>query len=484
MLLLLEPANENSSPDTPFIELCGSRWVLNEYANSSHAPAYTCISYAWMKNTKENPLDAGKRMSARTIPVIETTIKTSRSPENWSNVQISLDPQKDTAAKSEAIVATQAFWIDALCVPQQEPARTLCLQRMGEIYSSAWQVFVVLPESCSPVFRQIKTADCIDSTALFIFESDEWITRAWTYQETVNSRALYFIGQNDEGVIVSGTDFLNIVLTANDKCRKTHENGVFTWNEQHPNLDNLEILIADYRIAACFERSAYQVMVAIHPRLAERDDDYFYAMIGAITKTTLDIDGVESLSPSEYFMRVCEAKGDYSFIYNIGRRNEALGKRWRPIEGRFQPVVPAQLIFGDGQSGCLKPTHIKLENMCRFGTGSMSPDGLKATLAYLPKDRNFSSSHDIAEAILDRLRKKGFSGCGEYFELESGFFFPQSMPVRSEVILFALSPSVRWEGGCPGLLLCSNGTDIDDFLCVGAFVGRVPKKGEESICVG
>lgn len=484
MFLLLEPANGISSSHTPFIELCGSRWVLNEYANSSDAPAYTCISYAWMKDPKENPFDAGQQMSARTIPVIETVIKTSRSSANWNSVQISLDPQKDATAKSEAIAATQAFWIDALCVPQKEPARTLCVQRMGEIYSSAWQVFVVLPESCSPVFRQIKTTDCIDATALFIFESDEWITRAWTYQETVNSRALYFIGQNDEGLIVSGTDFLNIVLTANDKCRETHGIDIFTWNEQHPNLDNLEILIADYRIAAYSERSAYQVMVAMHPRLAERDDDYFYAMIGAITKTTLDIDGVERLSPSEYFMRVCEAKGDYSFIYNIARRNEALGKRWRPIEGRFQPVVPDLLIFGDGQSGCVKPTHIQLENMCRLGTCTMSPDGLKATLAYLPKDRNFSSSHDIAEAILDRLRKKGFSGCGEYLELESGLFFPQSMPVRSEGVFVALSPDVRWNGGCPGLLLCSNGADIDDFLCVGAFVGRVPKKGEESICVG
>jgi hypothetical protein len=483
MLFLLEPENLNSSSDAPFIELCGSRWVLNEYANFSDAPPYTCISYTWMKSFKEHPFDAGQRISVRTIPVIETVIKTSRALENWSYVQINTDPQQDAAAKLLAIAACQALWIDALCVPQQEPARTLCLQRMGAIYSSARQVFVVLSESCFPIFRQINTDNCIDFTGLSILERDEWITRAWTYQETVNSRALYFIGENDEGLIVSGTDFLNIVLTATDKYREIHGLNAVTWSEQHPGLNDIQTLIADYRIADYSERSAYQVMSAIHSRLSERADDYFYAMIGAITKSTTNIDDAEHLSPSEYFMRICEAKGDYSFIYNIAPRNEASGMRWRPLEGIFKPVVPGQLILGSGQPGCVKPTHIQLENMCRVDTGTISKDGTKAILSLLPKERDFSTARAIAEATLDRLRRAGFSGCGEYLELESGLFFPQSMPVDSEDYFVAISPGVKWNMGCPGLLLCSNGADINDFLSVGAFVGRVPK-GAESLCIG
>ncbi len=343
---------------------------------------------------------------------------------------------------------------------------------------------MVLPESCVTVFRQIKSADCIESAALFILENDAWFTRAWTYQEIVNSRSLYFIGQSDESLIVSGTDFLNIVMKANDEYKKMHGIDTLTWREQKPNLHYLQDLIADYRIADYSMRSAYQVMIAMHPRNAEREDDIFYAMVGAIIKTTLNLDGVEHLSPSEYFMRVCEAKGDYSFIYNIAPRNELIGKHWRPIEGRFQPVMPGQIVFGSGQSGCMKPTHIQLKNMCRLRPGTMGPDGLKATLARLPKDGNFLSHHDIGEAILDRLRKEGFSGCGEYLELEKGFFFPQATFVCSKDVLVVVSPDVKWTGGCPGLLLSSNDTDIDDFLCVGVFVGRVPKEGEESICVG
>lgn len=483
MLFLLEVANSVSSPGTPFIELCGRRWVIKEYANFSDAPPYTCISYTWMKASKEHPFDAGQKISARTIPVIETVIKTSRAPDNWSYVQINTSPQQDAVAKSKAIAASQALWIDALCVPQQEPARTLCLQRMGELYSSAWQVFVVLSESCSPIFRQIEHANCIDFDALSILERDEWITRAWTYQETVNSRALYFIGENDDGLIVSGTDFLNIVLTATDKHREIHGVNSVTWSEQHPSLNNIQTLIADYRISEYSERSAYQVMSAIHSRLSERDDDYFYAMIGAITKSTIDIDDAEHLSPSEYFMRACEAKGDYSYIYNIAPRNDASGKRWRPVEGKYKPVVPGQLILGPGQPGCVKPTHIQLDNMCRVGTGTISKDGMKAVLSLLPKDRDFSTSRAIAEATLDRLIRAGFSGCGEYLELESGFFFPQSMSIIPEDHFVAVSPGVQWNMGCPGLLLRPNSADINDFLCVGAFVGRVPK-GAESLCIG
>ena len=93
------------------------------------------------------------------------------------------------------------------------------------------------------------------------------------------------------------------------------------------------------------------------------------------------------------------------------------------------------------------------------------------------------SPDGIASAILERLETIGFTGCGEYLELEYGFFFPQSMLTRSDDIFVAISPDVHWGTGGPGLLLRSNGTDINDFCDVGAFVGRVPKIGE-SINVG
>lgn len=67
--------------------------------------------------------------------------------------------QKEVEAISAALNASQAIWIDALCISLQEPARTVCLQSMGAIYSSAAQVFVVLSERCSQLLRKIHTND-------------------------------------------------------------------------------------------------------------------------------------------------------------------------------------------------------------------------------------------------------------------------------------------------------------------------------------
>ncbi|MDZ4817427.1 MAG: HET domain-containing protein [Planctomycetota bacterium] len=429
-------------------------------------------------------------MSARTIPVLEATIKATQSSKNWANVQLNQDQQKDAMAKAEALSATRAFWIDAICTPALDEARDSTLRSMGAIYGSAWQVFVVLSASSSAVFHQIRDTGRLDSSALFILEGDEWITRSWTYQEMVNSRALFFIAQDGEGVIISGVDFLSAVLTAADDYRSAHGIDSLTWSEQHPNLDSLECLIADYKIAQYAQRSAYQVMSAMHKRFSERVDDHFYAMVGAITTSALNIPGYESQSPSEYFMQTCEAKGDYSFVYNIAPRSQIHGRRWRPIEGKFPPVLPELLIFGDGQFGNLNATHIQFEKMCQLVPGNIGADGLKAVKAHLamvhrnrPNAKNLSSPIDLAEAILELLRARGFSGCGEYLELENGFFFSQSKPARSNEISVAISIDVHWQGGGPGMLLRSNGTDINDFCDVGAFIGRVPKYGG-SIRVG
>ena len=487
---LLQPANNLTPPDAPFIELCSSRWVLNEYAQLPDGLAYTCISYVWGQEKEENKLNESQLISTRTIPVVEATIKASRSSKNWANVQFSLDQQKDSLAKAQAIDATRAFWIDAICIPPQDAARTSSLRSMGEIYSSAWQVFVVLSASSSIVFRQIRDTGRLDPNALFVLESDEWINRSWTYQEIVNSRTLYFIAQDDESAIVSGADFLSAVLTATDDYRRTHGIDSLTWSEQHPKLDSLECLIADYKIAQYAERSAYQVMSAMHARSSERVDDHFYAMVGAITTSSFDVPGDEVQSPSEYFMQTCEGKGDYSYLYNVAPRNVTYGRRWRPIEGKFQPVMPELVIFGNRQSGIIKATHIQLENMFRLVPRTISADGLKATKAHLAmiyrhqlERKTYSSPTDVADAILKVLRTRGFSGCGEYLELENGFFFPQSKPIRSSDIFVAISIDVHWQGGNPGMLLRSTDTDINDFCDVGAFIGRIPKNGE-SISVG
>lgn len=482
---LLVPATDLTPSEVPFVKLCGSCWVLAEFARISDAPPYTCISYSWGRGRTMNMLNDGLMMSDRTLPAIEATIKASQPPENWTYALMCgiRDAQKEAKALAAALKASQAYWIDALCVPPQGPAQTKCLRSMGAIYNSAWQVFVVLSEPCSSVFHQIRDTGRLDPTALFILERDDWITRAWAYQEAVNSQRLYFIAQDDECILVSGLDFLNAVTTATSDDMHDHGIDSFAWGEQHPRLDSFEILIADYRIAEYVARSAYQVMSAIYQRAVERSEDHFYGMIGAITTQLLDSQDNQLLHPSEYFMRVCEAKGDYSFIYCIAPRSDEPGRCWRPIAGKIPPVLSGVLVAGSGQAGSLRPSHLQLENMCRLVPSVINSDGLKATRVFLHGDCASLSPDDIAAAILVRLRQKGFSGCGDYVELENGFFFPQSTFTRSDDIFVVISPDVHWTTGWAGLLVRSNGSDINHFCDVGVFVGRLPKAGE-SINVG
>lgn len=93
------------------------------------------------------------------------------------------------------------------------------------------------------------------------------------------------------------------------------------------------------------------------------------------------------------------------------------------------------------------------------------------------------SANKVALAILERLQQQGFSGYGDYLELESGLFFPQ-LPITNTDKIFAVAcSSMNWINGAPGLLLHSNGTVINKFHDVGIFIGRLPDAGE-SISIG
>ena len=89
-----------------------------------------------------------------------------------------------------------------------------------------------------------------------------------------------------------------------------------------------------------------------------------------------------------------------------------------------------------------------------------------------------ASQGNITDAVLERLRLGGFTGCGEHLEFEEGYFFPQSPLLCDPEPVVVAAIGVRWVQGAPALLLGATGTDIHDFRDVGVFIGRVPKEGE------
>lgn len=481
-LVLLEPAIAGSDQAEKNIYLCGEKWVLSEYLRPSDAPPYTCISYAWGTGTAASPFVENQSISDRTISVLETTIRVLQDAHGLRKVISSYrGASKIEGELAECINASRAFWIDALCVPPPTnmDARVACLSSMGQIYSSAAQVLTVLSNSCGDVLKEISANNSLDPSLMFVLERDEWVTRGWAYQEIVNSQVMFFAAEGPENVIVSGIGFLNAILTATSDYKDKNEIDAFSWSEAHPRLEALEELLADYKTAEYSERSALQVMSSIHRRVVQRPEDYFYAMIGALTTSSRSTDVSSTISPSEYFMRVCEGKNDYSFMFNTAPRSEVAGRRWRPIEGQFAPILVGLLATGEGLSGSLEATHIHLKKMCKALPSQVSQRGLDSikSFVHLGSD-NHQSVGELAVKTLDILRKKGFSGCGEFIELGNGIFFPQHSVSRKDGIFVATPVDLKWVNACPGILLLVNGTDINEYYDVGVFVGRVAETGE------
>jgi hypothetical protein len=353
---------------------------------------------------------------------------------------------------------------------------------MGQIYGLAAQVIAVLSNSCSAVLEQINDTDRLEPALLRLLEEDDWVSRAWTYQEMVNSSNVYFITEAGNGVSVGGEQFLNAVGKAIADYKKAQGFDSFKLRTLRPRLDSLEDSIADWLTAAYLERTAYQVMSAMDRRISEQAEDHFNAMIGAITTAPLDNLDDPPLHPAEHFMRVCEAKGDYSFIYCVAPRSVVPGRCWRPLAGPIPAVFPWHS-YGVGQSGSPYPTHLQLSNMSRVTPGPVNSSARQLIIEWLESDNAGSAPGDIATRTLARLREAGFSGCGEHLEFDSGIFFPQSPLPREDGVIVVIAAGIRWVHGAPALLLTESATGIYPFRGVGVFVGALPDAGD-SINVG
>jgi hypothetical protein len=223
-------------------------------------------------------------------------------------------------------------------------------------------------------------------------------------------------------------------------------------------------------------RSAFQVMSAMTARSAQRLEDMFYAMIGSITTDAPEEPDDLAVPAAEYFMRVCERKGDFSFIFTAAQRadNEIVG--WRPLVGPMPAIFPWAGV-GAGQRGEMHPAVLRLHDMHRTRPGSMSAVAQRFINQALHALGVASSSEDIAGSILQSLRIAGFTGEGGAIELEDGYFFGQRPPGVVERPAVLLSTSIVWPFGSPALLVREDG-DTNHVVDVGVYIGPVPAIGE------
>jgi len=291
---------------------------------------FACISYTWGLGREPHPFRPNIEVSNRTIPALEAFIYHRPTCER--------------------------IWIDALCVPLEEKERSHTLESMGYIYSKAKEVVAVLSNTTLPALEHMIASDRIDTDDLQILERDEWVSRAWTYQETVNSKVLYFTCEDAFDVIVPASQFLNCVgySFARLKCSAVEK------LQRYPRLGAFEDVIADYYTAGYQGRSALQVMSNMDRRSQLRPEDHFYAMIGVIS--TARASSIGNLEPCEVFMRLCEKKGDFSFIYSAAIRDHTPLRRWRPVSGELPSILPWHG-WGARQDGHLDDDGLRLDEM-------------------------------------------------------------------------------------------------------------------------
>lgn len=216
---LLVPPSDTVSSEAALINVAGQRWQVVDHGAvpfPAHAPEYTCISYSWAGGRTPNPFDPERPMSSRALPALETAIAALRPP---------------------------AIWLDAACMPSQEPARSLCLQNMGAIYAAASGVLAVLSPSSSILLDKVRREEAVGSEELRLLEADDWVSRAWTYQEMVNSKIVSFVAEGETGNPVTSYRLLNAVGHAITQYRKAEQVDAYEFRKQHPHLDALETLI-------------------------------------------------------------------------------------------------------------------------------------------------------------------------------------------------------------------------------------------------
>ncbi|OCK93258.1 uncharacterized protein K441DRAFT_662064 [Cenococcum geophilum 1.58] len=424
-------------------------------ASDAEDVEFTCVSYTWGKGRKPSPFHKNFEVSDRTIPALIAVMR--HCPSSTS------------------------IWIDAFSVPIETQERAHTLESMGYIYSRAEQVFVVLSSGARSVLEQMSTSDRIHPDHLDVLEKEEWISRAWTYQEAVNSKKLYITCDDSHGIIVDGSHFLNRLGYTLSRLGDTVPE--IDKRQRYPRIDAFEDLIADYMIAGYQERSALQVMSNMDRRTKsteERPQDHFYAMIGAISTDRASSSG--TTDPCEVFMSLCERKGDYSFIYSAAKRDSAPSRRWRPKSGDLPSILPWHC-WGEGQPGHEDSGSFYLDQMMLLEKSPIDKHGTKFVEEWLVSskihaDRSQTPLHQSAYTALQTI---GFRGSSECLHTMKGFFFPFESVLPNQVTSILVTTKVRWSLGAPGLVRYHDGNI--EYYTPGVFFGCIDNAATTSVRV-
>jgi len=356
----------------------------------------------------------------------------------------------------------RAIWLDAFCVPSEEPERATTLRRLASIYGGANEVLVVLSEGALSLFEECQLKRAISAETLQRLEDEAWVRRFWTYQELARSRRLSFAVEGNTTFGLDGADFLNHVGEALWRASASQLKPV-------PALENVADVLAAWMHTGS-EPFAYQVMAGMQKREAQRPADRFNAVLGAIDPDVSFELSSDLGEAAERFMLACEAKGDLSFIYSTGGRSDVPGRSWRPVAGEIRAIHPWNT-FGNGQRGVVAQTHVVLEDIHTPRRASLTAEARTFIAQWLGEIPMPGELNPQSVAVARALVSLGCATAGAALELESGYFFPATDQRVYSTAVVLVASGVRWVHGSPGLLAEPLPGGRYRCLDVGVFVG-------------
>jgi len=452
------------SQDNPVLKFGSSSWGLlpQSLDPDTTAASFTCVSYSWGLGRVPSAFHPAQTVSDRTVPAISSVILQRPSCRN--------------------------VWIDAFCVPSPDHAieRAATLESMGFIYSRAEEVIVVLTSDALPALEQITRREKLLPSHLSALESEDWVTRAWTYQEAVNATRLRMTCHSaPPGVLIDCHEFLSSLGFALNTLTPEERN-------LYPRVNELEDLLTDCIVAGYLDRPALQVMAAMGTRTQTRADDHFYAMMGAIS--TEPAKPHKLLSPCQAFMSLCERKGDYSFIFSSARRDTTPGRGWRPRECNNLPPILSMTVSGPGNHGIVDPGRLRgyleegrlrLEDVMVVKPAPVSDDAMGFIERWLVgfKPEGCYDGIELERAAFKALKELRFTGSEEWLTTESGLFYPQwGLPERVEVEII-VAVGIQWRLGSPGLARYREKSSGDVIYVPGVYFGRIGAGHSPITCV-
>ena len=426
--LLVERLVDGAAEDRTLF-IAGRTLHLIHFPNiATHpCPQYVCVSYIWGSERVPNSLTVGpQQLSSNTLPALQAALSSSDA---------------------------SAFWIDAFCIPTLQPARRRTLQSMGYIYSQAHEVQVVLSPASFAAVRKLQSGDRLDEKELSVLEQDRWISSVWTYQEVINSHRLSFVCLILPGISVDAENFLNRLGYTLELYKKSTGLDSVDVAEHFPHLDSMQDLIADWLVSEYTRSSALAIMSNMDRRVWTDDDSYFFAMIGAVSAAPFERSNRSTVHLSETFMNICDAKGDYSYIFSSAPRAEAPSPPWRPKPG----LLPSALrwhCWGEAQRGHHdQQAFFWLDDVVPLSPAPLLPTSKEHGASWImTKAMANEDENDLAAKVHATLVRMGFTGSRLHISLAEGFFFPQAaVPAEAEICVL-VSTTIQWAFGAPALV--------------------------------